>query len=259
MAVHPFASAFVRADEPWGRAFRCVHLPFEHLFATRDANVRGDDPGASRALDAVAASLGLPGDRVARAVQVHGNAVVVVRAGETMPDSPPDADVLISNDVSRAVCVRVADCTPVLLGDPTTGVVAAVHAGWRGTAVGVALAAVSALVRDFGVRPENLVAAIGPSICADAYEVGDAIREQFRQAGHGPRALERWFSRPDAGAPHLDLWLANSDQLVAAGLQERRVHCLRACTRSHPGWFFSHRGEGAGTGRMVAAIRAGSL
>ena len=120
-------------------------------------------------------------------------------------------------------------------------------------------AAVSALVRTFGVRPENLVAAIGPCIGADAYEVGDAVREQFRQAGHGAQALDRWFTRRDQARPHLDLWLANTEQLVAAGVQEHRIHCLRACTRSHPAWFFSHRGEGAGTGRMVAAIRAGSL
>ncbi len=258
MPDHPFSSDFTRTDEPWGRALRCHDLPFTHLFATRDANVRSGSPGAPQAWDDVAASLGLTSDRIARAFQVHGRAVVVVRAGELLPDVQ-EADILVTNDVSRAVCVKVADCAPLLIGDPVTGVVAAAHAGWRGTAAGVAQAAVAALVRNFDVRPGNLVAAIGPCIGAPAYEVGHAVCDQFNEAGHDEAALRRWFPSVDGAPPHLDLWQANTDQLVAAGLSERHVHCARACTRSHPDWFFSHRGEGPGAGRMVAAIRAGSI
>jgi YfiH family protein len=260
MAEHPFAPGFVRTDGPWGRGFRCLHLPFDHLFATRDANVRESSPDSSRAWDALGVSLGIPGDRVVRAAQVHGNAVLVVRAGEAAAhDSLPEVDILVSNDTMRALCVKVADCTPLLIGDPVTGAVAAAHAGWRGTLARVAEVAVSALARHFGARPANLVAAIGPCIGAPAYEVGEGVRDEFVSAGHAARSLERWFPRLNGGPPHLDLWQANADQLVAAGVPEPRIHCLRGCTRSHPAWFFSHRGEGAETGRMVAAIRAGAV
>ena len=169
----------------------------------------------------------------------------------------PDADILVSNDVSRAVTVRIADCAPVLIGDPSLGVVAAVHAGWRGTGQRAAMAGVARLRQAFGSRPEHLVAAIGPCIGPDAYEVGDNVRDEFEAAGFAAAELDRWFIRHGGARPHLDMWQANVDQLHAAGVPGTRIHCLRGCTRTHPDWFFSHRGEGERSGRMVAAIRAG--
>ena len=255
----PFDAPFVLVQRAGGRAVSCESLPFDHVFTTRDVDAGA---GAARSADAwamVGESLRIGADRLARARQVHAAGTFAVRAGMDLPPEPPEADILVSNDVSRAVTVRVADCAPVLLGDPVLGVVAAVHAGWRGTALGVAAVAVGRLAAEFGSRPENLLAAIGPCIGPDAYEVGEAVRDRFRAAGHPAESIGRWFSSPNGGRLRLDMWQANIDQLAGAGVRRARIHCMRACTRSHPDWFFSYRREGEGAGRMVAAIRPGSI
>ena len=257
--VHPFDSGFDVRVHPWGRALTCRALPFDHVFTTRDVDV-GGEPGASvRGWAAVGESLGLGADRLSRARQVHAAGVHVVRAGGPAPVEIPDADILISNDVSRAVTVRVADCVPLLIGDPALGVVAAAHAGWRGTAAGVAPVAVDRLSEEFGSRAANLIVAIGPCIGPDVYEVGDSVRDAFGAAGFDAREIGRWFPERDGRPPHLDLWQANIDQLTSAGVRPSNIHCLRGCTRSHPDWFFSYRGEGERAGRLVAGIRAGAV
>ena len=104
--------------------------------------------------------------------------------------------------------------------------------------------------------PQDVLAAVGPSIGPLVYEVGEEVRAAFAAEGHAPKALERWFRPGRASRPHLDVWQANVDQLVAVGVPAGQVACARACTATHRDWFFSHRGEGTATGRMVAAIRA---
>src|SRR5690606_22578476 len=108
---------------------------------------------------------------VVQLTQVHGNDVAVVGPGTPARGERPRADVAVSNEADAAVAVRAADCVPLLLGDRRTGAVAAVHAGWRGTAARAAVAAVEALGREFGSRPADLVVAIGPCIGACCYEV----------------------------------------------------------------------------------------
>ena len=119
--------------------------------------------------------------------QVHGREVVVIRGGSPVPDPRPEADALISDAPDIAIAVRVADCVPLLMADRARGVVAAVHAGWRGTAARVAVAAVDALAREFGTRATDLIVAIGPSIGACCYEVGSRSRRRVR--GSRPRTL----------------------------------------------------------------------
>ena len=144
---------------------------------------------------------------------------------------------------------------PLLLADPVSGAVAAAHAGWRGTAANVAATAVGVLAEAFGARAADLVVAHGPSIGACCYEVGQDLVDEFRRAGFDG-AVERWFSRGADRRLRLDLWLANRDQLIAAGIPARQVHQSALCTASHPGVFASYRRDGAGTGRIAAVIRA---
>ena len=97
--------------------------------------------------------------------------------------NPPAADIIVSNDPAVAIAIQTADCVPILIADRRTGAVAAAHAGWRGLAAGVPRVAVDALVREFGSRPADLIAAAGPSIGACCYEVGEDVRRAFRGSG----------------------------------------------------------------------------
>jgi YfiH family protein len=146
------------------------------------------------------------------------------------------------------VAVRVADCVPLLLADTVTSAVAAVHAGWRGTAAGVAAATVEALRHRFGVKPQDLVVAIGPSIGACCYRVGAEVKEAFAAAGAA--RLDRWFA-----GEHLDLVAANRDQLAAAGVPEAQIHACGLCTAMHLEVLTSYRAEQEKAGRLAAVIR----
>jgi polyphenol oxidase len=191
--------------------------------------------------------------------QVHGAAVVVRRAGDAARSTGeplPEADILISDDPSLALAIQTADCVPLLIADRVTGAVAAAHAGWRGLAAGVPGVTVAALARELGSSPADLVAAIGPSISAERYEVGQDVRSRFLAAGFSAQVIERWFhagERPDH-------WLFDGgrsarDQLEAAGLQAASIHSSELCTATYPDLFCSYRRDGAGAGRIAAAIR----
>ena len=132
---------------------------------------------------------------------------------------------------------------------------AAVHAGWRGTAANAVGAAVSAMTREFGVRADTLVAAIGPSIGACCYEVGEELLSAFTAAGHPPGDLANWFARRGRRL-RLDLWRANADLLVRAGLPAGHVYVAGLCTKTHGDVLESFRVDGLRAGRMAAIIVA---
>jgi hypothetical protein len=151
--------------------------------------------------------------------------------------------------------------------------VAAVHAGWRGTAADAARSAVEALAHHFGSAPEHLVAAIGPSIGPCCYRVGQDVRAAFEAAGARDGSIDAWFSETPAGsalrgvpgtdpsasgggpALFLDTWRANADQLRRAGVPAGQIHVSRVCTSCHRDTFHSYRVDGERAGRMVGIIR----
>ena len=156
---------------------------------------------------------------------------------------------------SLVLAVVVADCVPILLADRIGGAVAAIHAGWRGTCAGIAAVAVETMSEVFGTRPENLVAAIGPSIGPDDYVVGESLVGAFSAAGHDDQSLARWFSRAPSGNDlRLDLWRANQDQLERAGVRRASIFNAGVSTFAHPDWLESFRRNAAHAGRMVAAV-----
>jgi copper oxidase (laccase) domain-containing protein len=134
--------------------------------------------------------------------------------------------------------------------------VAAVHAGWRGTAKRAAIATVEAMQAQYGVRPERLTAAVGPCIGPCCYEVGEDVLHGFRAAGHHPQILAAWFSPAEGGRFRLDLWRATRDQLEGAGLLPPNIHVSELCTKTHEHRFHSYRVSGSPAGRMIAVIRA---
>jgi len=246
-------AAFRWSREAWGAALRCrpLETATQHLFTSRQLAL--PDPDSWRS---AAASVGALPDRLMRVKQVHGNTVRVLRRGEVpegAAEMRPDGDAIASNHPGLVLAVMVADCVPILIVDRQHGAAAAVHAGWRGTCARVAPTAVEVMRREFGTRPDDLLVAIGPSAGPDDYEVGDSLIDAFRAAGHAAGDVERWFIRSTA-KPHLDLWRANADQLIAAGVPADHISTCGLSTVSHADLFDSYRVAGERAGRMAGLI-----
>jgi len=181
--------------------------------------------------------------------QVHGARVVEV-AGPPDPDRPrPEGDALLTTHPDVTLFMRFADCVPILLYDPEHQAVGLVHAGWRGTVKRVAAAAVGHMHTRFQTRPQALLAAIGPSICARHYQVGPEVAAQVVQAF----GVDACVLLPDpSGGVQFDLWAANRLVLHQAGVQQ--VETAAVCTACHLDDWFSHRAEHGRTGRFGAMI-----
>jgi YfiH family protein len=223
-----------------------------HLFTVGNLQLRDDETEWK----AVAGMLDVAPSRLFLIRQVHGASVAVRRSKDTSDWPTPEADIIVSDDPSAAVAVRVADCAPILIADAATGVVGAVHAGWRGTVQYAAPAGVRAMAREFGSRPSDLVAAVGPCLGPCCGEVGEEVVAAFRDAGHSESALARWFSAGPRGRPMFGLWQANLDQLIDAGVPREHVYVAELCTKTHAPFMHSYRASGAAAGRMAGAIRS---
>lgn len=168
-----------------------------------------------------------------------------------------EADGLMTSATGVLLGIQTADCVPVFVVDTRLRAVANFHAGWRGTAARVVEVGVAKMMAEFGSRPEELVAAIGPSIGACCYSVGDEVFEAFTSGFAYGEAL---FSRgADAGsAAHLNLWEANRRQLLDCGILAGRISVVGECTgcAGLPGQsrYFSHRCEKGFTGRMMSVV-----
>jgi polyphenol oxidase len=193
-------------------------------------------------------------------------------------DLRPDhlrGDGLMTDDPQVMLGIQTADCVPVLVRDRRTGAVAAFHAGWRGTLKRIVEGGVGRMRLEFGSRPEDLEAAIGPAIGACCYAVGDEIRHEFLSQFSYAETLftEVYDSDPvkekypllfmTARAPghsnlgpglHLDLAAANRRQLLDAGLRPEAIHMAHICTACHRDQYYSHRAEHGFCGRMMAVI-----
>jgi YfiH family protein len=247
--------AFEWTQAPWGGVLRCARLSAcaSHFFTARNLTLR-DDP---REWQQVASDIGVAVEDVLLVRQVHEATVAVASADRPRPWPRPEADAIVSNDPDAAIAVRVADCVPVLLADETGRAVAAIHAGWRGVAKRAVIAGVSALQSTYGVRPERLIAAVGPSIGPCCYEVSESTYQSFRDAGHHATMLERWFEPRPSGKFYLDLWRATRDQLEGAGMMPDNIHVAELCTKTHADTFHSYRVQEANAGRMIGIIRRG--
>jgi len=197
-------------------------------------------------------------------------------SGTISSDAPPQGDALITREPGVLLVVQTADCVPILLADPKRRAIAAIHSGWRGTVRRIAAKALGRMQMEFGTKPEDVIAALGPGIGQSCYEVGSEVAAEFQ--AQFPNARE-WFEgpfdqladsdndpnwlpwltmKPPGHAPppprvHLDLIAANRAILEEAGIQARNISSSDLCTACRSDLFFSFRKERT-TGRMMAAI-----
>ena len=219
-----------------------------HLFSTRHfPGVRPwRDPRGPFDTSALAGvdTGGVPAEGFAFARQVHGaDVVVATRAGLV-----GQADVLMTEQPGLPLAIFTADCVPIVVYDEPNRRLAMAHAGWRGTVERAAHVAVDALVK-VGGRAETFLAAIGPSIGPCCYEVDGPVIDRLETAF--PGGWSGWVTATRPGKWMLDLWKANQDQLLEAGLGESRIDNLRLCTACREDLFYSYR-RGRGEGRLVA-------
>jgi YfiH family protein len=181
--------------------------------------------------------------------QVHSADVVYVDAPRPLDTPYQKADIMLTNNPQVTLFMRFADCTPILLYDPERQVVGLVHSGWLGTVRGAARAAVQAMQDRYASNPADILAAIGPAIGPDHYEIGEDVIAQVQDAfgAEAPSLFERHAKRT-----HFDLWKANHLLLEEAGV--RQIELAGICTACHTNDWFSHRGEKGKTGRFGALI-----
>jgi YfiH family protein len=182
--------------------------------------------------------------------QVHGENIIKVEELNVRDVRTSHADAMITNVRGIALGVETADCVPVLLYDPVMHAVAAVHAGWRSTVKKIVQKTVNRMSEEFGTESSRLIAAIGPAIGLECYEVDEPVMGPVRAAFSfwpdvsTPRGSDRWG---------LDLVKANKLELMQIGLSEKNIHNVGMCTACRKDNFYSFRAEGK-TGRMLSVI-----
>lgn len=223
-------------------------LPDNVLAFTAAKGVEGTEYGVdARQTGLHTASFHLPAHQIFIPRQTHSVNV----AWTDVPGEVPDTDAVITSTPGLCVAVKTADCIPVLLYDEAQKLVAAIHAGWRGTVGGI----VEHTIRKMQSRGADIHAVIGPGISLDAFEVGDEVYAAFQSAGF---PMDRIASRYPAKDPsktfkwHIDLWDANRWLLEQCGVQ--RIHISGLCTYNNLDRFYSARQETINTGRNVNGI-----
>jgi YfiH family protein len=201
--------------------------------------------------------------------QIHS---ALVRLVSSAPAQPCKGDGSTTREPGVLLAVQTADCVPILLVDPKKRAVAAVHAGWRGTLARITQKIVGRMRFEFGSKPADLLAAMGPSIGPCCYEVGAEFVSKFTaqfadaadyfdepRSGEEPNPLQWLNMAPPGHQPppknvHLDLRKANRSQLLAAGLRAQNIFTSNLCTSCRSDLFFSYRKEGALSGRLLSVI-----
>ena len=193
--------------------------------------------------------LGCEPDSVFDVWQVHSADVVCATAPRPDTEAVRQADIILTDKPELTLYMRFADCVPILFHDPRKGVIGVAHAGWMGTLRDVATATINAMVNQYGSKPADIIAGIGPSIGPDHYEVGADVILQVRQK-FGDESEQLLKSHNDK--IHFDLWKTNRLLLEKAGVE--KIEVAEICTACNTDDWFSHRAEKGRTGRFGALI-----
>lgn len=222
-------------------------------------NYTGDD--ALHALDCrmqLCMELGIDMDSLVMPHQTHSARVAVIDDAYMGMDIDKQeaflegVDALVTKLGGVCIGVNTADCVPIILADDKAGVIAAVHAGWRGTVAGIAGNAVKAMVK-MGARTKDIKAVMGPSICQECFVVGDEVVDEFKKAGFDTQAIVK--RNDTTGKAHIDLRKANEMALARAGINNVNTRC--ECSKCNSKRYFSARTLGINSGRTFTAVVKG--
>jgi len=242
--------------------FKSEIIPYPHGFSTREGGVstephlktlnlafgRGDtDETVRQNIKIFTEAVGASGT-VIYADQIHSNRVLYV---DRSFEKVPQCDGFVTNKRGLILCVKIADCVPILLCDPENGVIAALHAGWRGTARNIVGEGIK-LMQKYGAVPHNMKAAIGPAIHSCCYEVQADFISQFKSEIGS--ALKNAYIETRNGKTYCDIVGANAELLQIAGVKPENIDISDKCTCCEPETFFSHRATGGKRGTMAGII-----
>lgn len=202
-----------------------------------------------KAIDAEGAS-------IITARQTHSTERCLIEAPEQATGPQPDCDAMVTGLPNILLGIQTADCLPVLIADTSSGTMAAIHAGWRGTAGRITERTIADLMLMHGVNPRNCIAALGPAACVECYEVGQDVIERYKsEFGYWRKLL---VNVTEEGKAHLDIRAATVQQLIFCGFSEDSIHVADYCTMHQNELFFSYRREGkglpSGVGRSLSVI-----
>ena len=190
--------------------------------------------------------------------QTHGCEVAIISSdflllsNNKQQEKLVGVDALITAEPGCCLAISTADCVPLLLLDPVRQIIAAVHAGWRGTVRDIVGKTISEMNKYYGTCATDLVATIGPSISQNAFEVGDEVYTAFEQAGFEMSTIA--LQNAQTNKWHINLWEANRQQLLSQGVISNRIELAGFCTWCHHDRFFSARRLGIASGRLLSGI-----
>lgn len=232
----------------------------EGIYASMNLSfTRGDDPGAvMENYRRIAAALEIPLTAIVTSDQTHTTHVRQVGkadcgSGVCRERRFADVDGMITDEPGVALATFYADCVPLYFVDTENRAIGLSHSGWRGTRGKMGRVTAEAMQRAFGTRPEKLLAAVGPSICRDCYEVSEDVAMEFQEA-FAPALHDRILRSRGDGKYLLDLWEANYQVLLEAGLRPENISMPNLCTCCNPGFLFSHRASGGRRGNLGAFL-----
>lgn len=220
---------------------------------------RGDEEEAVREnFRRIGSAMGIRCEDMVFTHQTHTTNVRVVTeadkgCGIVKPRTYSDVDGLVTDIPGICLVTFYADCVPLYFVDPVKKVIGLSHSGWRGTIGKIGKVTVETMCREFKSRPEDILAAVGPSICQDCYEVSEDVIEEFKMAFHS-RHWQSLFYKKENGKYQLNLWEANRIIFMEAGVLPENIHMPDLCTCCNPDFLFSHRASGGKRGNLAAFL-----
>ena len=217
------------------------------------STTRGDDPEAvAENCRRMANALGVEVEDFTYTQQTHTTNVVVVKA-EDKGKRFAETDGMITNVPEICLVTFYADCVPLYFVDPVKKVIGLSHSGWRGTVGKMGKVTVEKMTTEYDCDPKDILAAIGPSICQDCYEVSEDVIDCFKEK-FDEHLWDNLFYQKENGKYQLNLWEANHQIFLEAGISEEHIAVTNVCTHCNPDVLFSHRTTGNARGNVSAFL-----